>query len=138
MLAIILPETKTEVGLKACTWPPPPASQRMSLPLSLTTNTVMGIGTNAWVSPASASASFVSATVALLKNAGSFVFSQMPSYKAVISASPTLYRRKLGLGSGVFALRAGLIGLLWLGVGAGGVCSLSSGATIARLLSRPS
>jgi hypothetical protein len=50
------------------------------LPLSLTTNTVIGIGTNAVVSPASATACLASATVALLKNAGSCCLSQMPSY----------------------------------------------------------
>src|SRR5262245_29514002 len=59
----------------------------------------------------------------------------MPSYKAVTSAPPTLYRGKPGLGSGVCALRSG--GLFWLRTGVAGVCWLS-GATMARLLSRPS
>src|SRR5260221_5754910 len=138
MLAIILPETKTEFGLKACTWLPPPASHRTSLPCNLMTNTVIGMGTNAVVSPASARACLISATVALLKHPGSCTFSQMPSYKAVISASPTLYRRNPGFGSGVCALRTGAVGLCWLRIGAAGACWPSTGATMAKLLSRPS
>src|SRR6267378_2624410 len=100
----------------------------MSLPLSLTTNTVIGIGTNAMLSPASARACLVSETVALLKNAASCVFSQIPSYTAVHSASPILYRRKPGLGSGVRAFRTGAVGLCWLRIGAAGACWLSTGA----------
>src|SRR5215831_15815627 len=60
----------------------------------------------------------------------------MPSYNAVISASPTLYRRKPGFGSGVFGFRT--VGLCWLRIGIAGVCGLSVGPTRARLLSRPS
>src|SRR6266849_2120211 len=138
MLAVILPETKTDFGLKACTWLPPPVSHRTSLPFNLMTNTVIGIGTNAVVSPASARACLTSSMVALPKYLASCAFSQMPSYKAVTSASPTLYRRKPGLGSGVCALRTGAIGFCWLCIGAAGVCWLSAGATMAKLLSRPS
>src|SRR5258706_1540089 len=56
---------------------------------------------------------------------------------AVHSVSPTLYRRKLGFGSGVFAFRTGAGGLCWLRTGGAGVCWLSAGATTAKLLSRP-
>ncbi len=82
-----------DCGLKACTWLPPPTSHRTSLPFSLMMNTVIGIGTNAVVSPALAKACLISAVVALPKYFGSCAFCQMPSYKAVHSASPTLYRK---------------------------------------------
>src|SRR5215472_11751675 len=122
MLAVILPDTKTDFGLKACTWSPPPTSHRTSLPFNLTTYVVIGIGTNAVVSPAAAKACLTSATVALPKYLGSCAFSQMPSYRAVISASPTLYRRKPGLGSVVCCFFSGAF----------------SGAAMAKGLSKPS